>query len=144
MKTLSFVRKSSSISYAYECEDLNPNGENVIYISPNTVRTHPEEKHILDPILNKASSFRIKDYAKNIDDLVNNVQNAGISENAVGISEDAIFIGLILNEDSTLSLTYKIADFDTIGRPDEEYKGLSGINRVSVLKTLCEFFYFLC
>lgn len=142
MKTLSFVRKSPSISYAYECEDLNPSGENAIYISPNTVRSHPEEKHILEPILNKTSGFRIKNYPKNIDDLINDVQNAGIGENAVGISEDAIFIGLIFNKDLTLSLTYKIADFDTIGRPDEEYKDFSGINKVSMLKTLREFFTF--
>lgn len=142
MKTLSFARKSSLFRYAYECEDLNPEGENVIYISPNTVRYYPKEKHILYPILKNVSEFKIKDYEKNIDELLKHVQIAGVGKNGSGITEDAIFIGVILNEDLTISLTYKIADFDTICPADEECNDFSGLNRRSMLTTLLEFFAF--
>lgn len=142
MKTLSFARKSSLFRYAYECEDLNPEGGNVIYISPNTVRYCPEEKHILDPILRNVSKFIIKDYEKNIEELLKHVQVAGSGKNAVSISEDAIFIGAILNKDLTISFIYKIADFDTIGHPDEECNDFSRLNRMSMLTTLWEFFKF--
>ena len=58
------------------------------------------------------------------------------------MSEDAIFIGVILNEDLTISFIYKIADFDTIGQPDDECNDFSRLNRMSMLSTLWEFFEF--
>ena len=47
-----------------------------------------------------------------------------------------------MNEDLTISLTYKIADFDTICPADEECNDFSGLNRRSMLTTLLEFFAF--
>nr|WP_321262384.1 hypothetical protein [uncultured Sphaerochaeta sp.] len=122
----SFSSNSSEIIIA---EDLNPEGSETIFVSPNTARSLPTySSNLVDYYLGRAQSeqfeknnFNVEQYLKDnpIQKLSNFTQFLHsipqemkmATENGLGLCEDAFFFGINL---STGTLQYKIADFDTI------------------------------